>query len=214
MTAHDTDTPSTDVIVVGSGLAGLVAACTALDRGRTVTLVEQEGPQSIGGQAFWSFGGLFLVDSPEQRRLGIHDSLELARDDWARSAGFDRDEDAWGRRWAEAYLEFAHRDLSPWLRSLFYLQPQPELMADVPYQFKLHIVVAFGLFHGCGVEDRGAAHPHALPAPALGSHPVDRGAHRHGPASVHLPGEGVVLFAIHAVLRAPGRDRRRSPQSA
>lgn len=108
----------TDVIVVGSGLAGLVTACAALDRGRTVTLVEQEGPQSIGGQAFWSFGGLLLVDSPEQRRLGIEDSLELAWEDWERSAGFDRDEDAWARRWADAYLDFAHRDLRPWLREL------------------------------------------------------------------------------------------------
>ncbi|SFS17708.1 hypothetical protein SAMN04487783_2394 [Agrococcus baldri] len=123
MTVHDTDTASTDVIVVGSGLAGLVAACTALDRGRTVTIVEQEGPQCIGGQAFWSFGGLFLVDSPEQRRLGIEDSLELAWDDWDHTAGFDRDEDAggedlWARRWADAYLDFAHRDLRPWLREL------------------------------------------------------------------------------------------------
>ncbi|MCH1883451.1 FAD-binding dehydrogenase [Agrococcus sp. ARC_14] len=118
MAAHDTD-----VIVIGSGLSGLVAACTALDRGRTVTIVEQEGPQSIGGQAFWSFGGLFLVDSPEQRRLGIEDSLELAWHDWEHTAGFDRDEDGsgedlWARRWADAYLDFAHRDLRPWLREL------------------------------------------------------------------------------------------------
>ncbi len=113
MAANDTD-----VIVIGSGLSGLVAACTALDRGRTVTIVDQEGPQSIGGQAFWSFGGLFLVDSPEQRRLGIEDSLELAWEDWERSAGFGRDEDAWARRWADAYLDFSHRDLRPWLREL------------------------------------------------------------------------------------------------
>ncbi|WP_413320532.1 FAD-binding dehydrogenase [Agrococcus sp. 1P02AA] len=112
----------TDAIVIGSGLSGLVAACTALDRGRTVTIVEQEGPQSIGGQAFWSFGGLFLVDTPEQRRLGIDDSLELAWHDWERAAGFDRDDadgqDRWSRRWADAYLDFAHRDLRPWLREL------------------------------------------------------------------------------------------------
>ena len=117
MAANDTD-----CIVIGSGLSGLVAACTALDRGRTVTLVEQEGPQSIGGQAFWSFGGLFLVDSPEQRRLGIDDSLELAWDDWEHTAGFDSDEDGgddrWARRWADAYLDFSHRDLRPWLREL------------------------------------------------------------------------------------------------
>ncbi|WP_072313317.1 FAD-binding dehydrogenase [Agrococcus sp. Marseille-P2731] len=108
----------TDALVIGSGLSGLVAACTALDRGRTVTIVEQEGPQSIGGQAFWSFGGLFLVDSPEQRRLGIEDSLELAWHDWEHTAGFDREDDAWARRWADAYLDFAHRDLRPWLREL------------------------------------------------------------------------------------------------
>ena len=134
MAAHDTDviaqtgvSAQADVIVIGSGLAGLVAACTALDRGRTVTIVEQEGPQSIGGQAFWSFGGLFLVDSPEQRRLGIRDSLELAWQDWEHTAGFDRDgdgdddrsgDDLWARRWADAYLDFAHRDLRPWLREL------------------------------------------------------------------------------------------------
>ena len=39
------------------------------DAGRRVILLDQEGEQSLGGQAFWSFGGLFLVDSPEQRRL-------------------------------------------------------------------------------------------------------------------------------------------------
>ncbi|MCR8671459.1 FAD-binding protein, partial [Agrococcus sp. HG114] len=107
-----------DVLVIGAGLAGLVTACEALARGRRVRIIDQEGPQSIGGQAYWSFGGLLLVDSPEQRRLGIADSLELARVDWEASAGWDRAEDAWGRRWADAYLEFAHRELRPWLRSL------------------------------------------------------------------------------------------------
>ncbi|GAA3609386.1 FAD-binding dehydrogenase [Agrococcus terreus] len=108
----------TDVVVIGAGLAGLVAACEALDRGRTVRIVEQEGRQSIGGQAWWSFGGLLLVDSPEQRRLGIRDSVGLARDDWMRAAGFDAEGDEHGRRWAEAYLDFAHRELRPWLREL------------------------------------------------------------------------------------------------
>ncbi|WP_404313144.1 FAD-binding dehydrogenase [Agrococcus terreus] len=108
----------TDVVVIGAGLAGLVAACEALDRGRTVRIVEQEGRRSIGGQAWWSFGGLLLVDSPEQRRLGIRDSVGLARDDWMRSAGFDAEGDEHGRRWAEAYLDFAHRELRPWLREL------------------------------------------------------------------------------------------------
>jgi predicted oxidoreductase len=106
-----------DVIVVGAGLAGLVAAAEAADAGRTVLLLDQEGEQSLGGQAFWSFGGLFLVDSPEQRRIGIHDSRELAIRDWMTTAGFDRAEDHWPRRWAEAYLDFACGEKRAWLHA-------------------------------------------------------------------------------------------------
>src|SRR5512146_2375606 len=94
----------TDVIVVGAGLAGLAAAAEVADAGRKVVLVEQEPEQSLGGQACWSLGGLFLVDSPEQRRMGIKDSHDLALQDWMGSAQFDRDEDFWPRQWAEAYV--------------------------------------------------------------------------------------------------------------
>lgn len=107
-----------DVIVVGAGLAGLVAATELTDAGKRVIVVEQEGEQSLGGQAFWSFGGLFLVDSPEQRRLGIKDSVELALQDWNGSAGFDRAEDHWPRRWAEAYVAFAAGEKRAWLRAM------------------------------------------------------------------------------------------------
>jgi len=107
-----------DVIVVGGGLAGLVAATEIADAGKRVIVVDQEGEQSLGGQAFWSFGGLFLVDTPEQRRLGIKDSYELALQDWMGSAGFDRDEDLWPRRWAEAYLAFAAGEKRGWLRAM------------------------------------------------------------------------------------------------
>jgi predicted oxidoreductase len=106
-----------DVIIVGAGLAGLVAASELLDAGKRVIVLDQEPPRSLGGQAFWSFGGLFLVDSPEQRRMGVTDSLELARQDWFGSAGFDRAEDYWPRRWAEAYLDFAAGEKRAWLRS-------------------------------------------------------------------------------------------------
>lgn len=105
-----------DAIVVGAGLAGLVAASELLDAGKRVLIVEQEPEASFGGQAWWSFGGLFLVDSAEQRRLGVKDSLELARQDWFGSAGFDRPEDRWPRAWAEAYLEFAAGEKRAWLR--------------------------------------------------------------------------------------------------
>ncbi|MBT2494189.1 FAD-binding dehydrogenase [Microbacterium sp. ISL-59] len=107
---------STDVLVIGWGLAGLVAASEALDAGRRVILVDQEPRTNLGGQAWWSFGGLFFIDSPEQRRLGIKDSLELATQDWFGNAGFDRPEDEWPRRWAEAYLQFAAGEKRSWLR--------------------------------------------------------------------------------------------------
>ena len=107
-----------DVIIVGGGLAGLVAAHEATNRGRRVILVDQEGPQSLGGQAFWSLGGLFMIDTPEQRRLRIRDSIDLARKDWMGSARFDRPEDEFPRQWAEAYLEFAAGQMRAYLREI------------------------------------------------------------------------------------------------
>lgn len=107
-----------DAIIIGAGLAGLVAAHELTAAGRKVILLEQEGENSIGGQAFWSLGGLFMVDSPEQRRLGIKDNIDLARQDWFGSAQFDRPEDHWPKRWAESYLEFAAGEMRPWLHDL------------------------------------------------------------------------------------------------
>jgi predicted oxidoreductase len=108
-------TQHADVIVVGAGLAGLVATAELADAGRHVLLLDQEPEASLGGQAFWSLGGLFLVDSPEQRRLRIRDSRELALQDWLGTAGFDRPEDEWPRRWAEAYVSFAAGEKRAWL---------------------------------------------------------------------------------------------------
>jgi predicted oxidoreductase len=124
-------TDTTDVIVIGAGLAGLVATAELVRAGRRVTIVEQESSRNIGGQAFWSLGGLFLVDSPEQRRLGVHDSFDLAWQDWQGSAQWDRfahegtgahdgtgarDDDEWAARWGRAFVEFAASDAGPWLR--------------------------------------------------------------------------------------------------
>ncbi|MEM9011960.1 MAG: FAD-binding dehydrogenase [Pseudomonadota bacterium] len=107
-----------DVAIVGAGLAGMVAAAEAVARGRSVLLLDQEGEQSLGGQAFWSLGGLFMVDTPEQRRMGIRDSRALAAQDWLGSAGFDRPEDANPRAFAEAYLDFAAGEMRSWLHGL------------------------------------------------------------------------------------------------
>ena len=112
-----------DVIVVGAGLAGLAACQELVTAGQRVALIDQENAGNLGGQAYWSFGGLFLVDSPEQRRLGVRDSLDLARRDWQGSAGWDRlegpgAEDEWAVRWGRAYVEFAAGEKRSWLRQL------------------------------------------------------------------------------------------------
>ncbi|MGI5504891.1 FAD-binding dehydrogenase [Lentzea sp. CA-135723] len=111
--AHDAD-----VIVVGAGLAGLVATAELADAGRKVILLDQEPEASLGGQAFWSFGGLFMVDTPEQRRLRVKDSHDLALQDWMGSAAFDRDEDHWPRLWAQAYVDFASGEKRSWLHNM------------------------------------------------------------------------------------------------
>lgn len=111
-----------DVIIIGAGLAGLVASDELVRAGKRVVIVEQENAANLGGQAFWSFGGIFLIDSPMQRRLGVKDSLDLAWQDWQGSAGWDRldgahPEDEWAQKWGRAYVEFAAGDKRSWLRA-------------------------------------------------------------------------------------------------
>ncbi|MDO9456757.1 FAD-binding dehydrogenase [Nocardioides sp.] len=120
-----TDSFQPDAIVVGAGLAGLVATHELVLAGKRVLVLDQENRDNLGGQAFWSLGGLFFVDSPEQRRMGIKDSQELAMQDWLGSAQFGQrddesgeDEDTWGRRWAEAYVEFAATEKRDYLHAL------------------------------------------------------------------------------------------------
>jgi uncharacterized protein len=113
-----------DVIVVGAGLAGLVATAELAAAGRKVILVDQEPETNLGGQAFWSFGGLFLIDSDEQRLMGVKDSHDLAWQDWQGAAGFDRGvddpagQDYWAYRWAQAYVNFAATEKRSWLYGL------------------------------------------------------------------------------------------------
>ncbi len=118
------DQMDADVIVIGAGLAGLTATAELARAGRRVLVLDQEPESNMGGQAFWSFGGLLLVDSPEQRRMGIKDSYELAWQDWQGSAFFDRDvddpagEDYWAYRWARAYVDFASGEKRSWLHAM------------------------------------------------------------------------------------------------
>ena len=103
------------MIVVGGGLAGLVATAELADAGKKVIVLDQEPETGLGGQAFWSLGGLMFVDSPEQRRMRVKDSYELALQDWMGTAAFDRPEDEWPRRWAEAYVAFCAGEKRSWL---------------------------------------------------------------------------------------------------
>jgi predicted oxidoreductase len=118
------DQMDADAIVIGAGLAGLTATAELIRAGRSVLLLDQEPESNLGGQAFCSFGGLFLVGSPEQRRMGIKDSRELAWQDWLGSAFFDRGtddpagEDYWAYQWAEAYVDFAAGEKRSWLHGL------------------------------------------------------------------------------------------------
>ena len=118
------DQMDADAIVIGAGLAGLTATAELARAGRRVLLLDQESESNMGGQAFWSFGGLFLVGTPEQRRMGIRDSHELAWQDWMGSAFFDRGtddpagEDYWAYRWARAYVDFAAGEKRSWLHGM------------------------------------------------------------------------------------------------
>lgn len=107
-----------DAIIIGSGLSGLVAANELINKGAKILILDQEPEQNLGGQAFWSFGGLFLVNSPQQRRMGIKDSYKLALQDWMSTAQFDRKEDHWPKKWAEAYVAFAAGEKYSWLKQL------------------------------------------------------------------------------------------------
>src|ERR671932_1814540 len=109
------DTQHADVVVIGAGIAGLVAALELLNNGRAVTLVDRCDESEVGGLAREAFGGMFMVDSPEQRRSGIADSRELALADWLRMADFD-DDDVWPRRWAEQYVARSRDEVGGWLK--------------------------------------------------------------------------------------------------
>ena len=106
-----------DAIVVGAGLAGLVSTLELLRSGHTVLLLDRCKPREVGGLAREAFGGMFMVDSPEQRRSRIPDNERLALEDWLRIAEFDP-EDTWPKRWAEQYVTRARDDVGGWLREI------------------------------------------------------------------------------------------------
>jgi predicted oxidoreductase len=192
-----------DVIIVGAGLAGLVAACEVVDRGKRVLIVDQENGANLGGQAFWSFGGLFFVDSPEQRRLGVHDSHELALQDWLGTAAFDRQEDYWPRQWAHAYVDFAAGEKRSWLRAR---------------GLKIFPLVGWAERGGYGAQGHGNSVPRfhitwgtgpaivEIFARRLVNHPNVRFAHRHQVDELIV--EGAAVTGVRGTVLEPSSEAR------
>ena len=192
-----------DVIIVGAGLAGLVAACELADRGKRVLIVDQENGANLGGQAFWSFGGLFFVDSPEQRRLGVHDSHELALQDWLGTAAFDRQEDYWPRQWAHAYVDFAAGEKRSWLRAR---------------GLKIFPLVGWAERGGYGAQGHGNSVPRfhitwgtgpaivEIFARRLVEHPKVRFAHRHQVDELIV--DGAAVTGIRGTVLEPSSEAR------
>lgn len=106
---------SSDVLIIGGGLAGIVAALELIGHGRDVLLVDRDEEAAFGGLAKESFGGLFFVGSREQRRNRINDLPEQALADWHSFAEFGPD-DRLPRSWAEHYVTRCIPDIYEWLR--------------------------------------------------------------------------------------------------
>jgi predicted oxidoreductase len=104
-----------EVIVIGGGIAGICAALELLDAGRHVLILERDTVDNFGGLAKESFGGIFLVGTPEQRRAGVRDTPELALADWHAFGELDPT-DRWPCAWAEAYVHRCHDEVGGWLR--------------------------------------------------------------------------------------------------
>ncbi|MBK5308108.1 MAG: FAD-binding dehydrogenase [Frankiaceae bacterium] len=202
-----------DVIVVGAGIAGLTAARELTAAGKRVALVDQEGPNDLGGQAFWSLGGLFLVNTPEQRRLRVHDSFDLAWNDWQGSAQFDRldDQDGWAVRWARAYVEWAAGEKRAWLHERgITLTPtvgwaeRGDLRADGHGNSVPRFHVAWGT--GTGVVEPFAAEAHEAAARGLLTFH-----HRHRVDELVI--SGGVATGVRGALLAPD-DRPRGEKTS
>ncbi|MBZ0088119.1 MAG: FAD-dependent oxidoreductase [Thermomonas sp.] len=105
-----------DVLVIGGGLAGIVAALECLRAGNRVALVDRDTRERFGGLALWAFGGMTLVGTPLQERAGIPDSAERALRDWVRFGELDPN-DTWPYLWAQHYVERSRNDVHDWLEA-------------------------------------------------------------------------------------------------
>jgi len=103
-----------DVIIIGAGIAGLVTALECLDQGRRVIILDRDEAENAGGLAKLAFGGMALVDTPVQRKMGIKDNREIAMKDWLSFAEFGK-EDYWPQQWARQYVNDSAEKVYQWL---------------------------------------------------------------------------------------------------
>lgn len=106
---------NSDVVIVGGGLAGISTAIELLDRGKHVLILDRDVKEEFGGLARWSFGGICMIGTPEQRRMGIKDNPELALQDWSSFAQFEEDA-YWPKKWAKFYTENSIEMIYEWLK--------------------------------------------------------------------------------------------------
>lgn len=117
--APETARSPCDVLIIGGGLAGIVAALELLNQGKRVTLVDRDTAENFGGLARESFGGILVVGSDEQRRAGIADTPELALQDWLSFGAFTpADTNSWPQRWAQTYVQDSAEWIYRWLKGL------------------------------------------------------------------------------------------------
>lgn len=104
-----------DCIIIGGGISGIVTALELLDSNAKIVLFDRDDPENFGGLAKESFGGLFFVDSPSQRKAGIRDSIELAKSNWYSFAEFDEN-DVLPKLWADNFIENCTAEVYQWLK--------------------------------------------------------------------------------------------------
>lgn len=138
-----------DVVIIGAGISAFTAALEMCEAGKFVTILEREGTAAVGGQCIDAFGGMFFVDTPEQRRIGVHDSQELAWEDWQGYAEFEED-DVLAKWWAQHYIERCVPDVRNWMiKNKIHIFPLAN-WAERAHDGKGNRVPRFHLTWGCG----------------------------------------------------------------
>ena len=105
---------SSDVLIIGGGIAGIVTAVELLRAGKSVTLVDRDSEERFGGLALWAFGGMALIGTPLQKKMGIPDSPERALKDWISFGELDTS-DEHSLAWARYYVHNSRSEVHDWL---------------------------------------------------------------------------------------------------